>query len=90
MAYVSFRSNLLSTAMEVTPTIFISRNRIVKKNLEKEYIATEELEQALHKHDMTTSENVVLGVQAVDGYMSELRKVNLVSVACRIIIFDLS
>jgi hypothetical protein len=48
--------------MEVTPTIFISRNRIVKKNLEKEYIATEEFKQALHEHAIATSENVVLGV----------------------------
>jgi uncharacterized membrane protein YcaP (DUF421 family) len=63
------RSRKLRTAIEGTPAALILKGKIVNKNMEKEHIADEELEQALREHGISTSEDVGIAVLEVDGYI---------------------
>ncbi|MGD0036021.1 MAG: YetF domain-containing protein [Bacteroidota bacterium] len=71
---VASRSRKLRTAIEGTPTVLILKGKIVKKNMEKEHIADEELEQVLREHGISTSEDVGIAVLEVDGSISVLKK----------------
>ncbi|MGD1044848.1 MAG: YetF domain-containing protein [Bacteroidota bacterium] len=77
---VSSRSRKLRATIEGTPTVLILKGKTVKKNMEKEHIATEELEQALREHGISTSEDVGIAVLEVDGSISVLKKDELPSV----------
>jgi uncharacterized membrane protein YcaP (DUF421 family) len=77
---VSSRSNKLRAAIEGTPTVLVLKGKVVKKNMEKEHIANEELEQALREHGISTSEDVGIAVLEVDGSISVLKKDELPSV----------
>jgi uncharacterized membrane protein YcaP (DUF421 family) len=79
---VASRSHKLRTAIEGTPTILILKGKTVKRNMEKEHIADEELEQALREHGISTSEDVGIAVLEVDGSISVLKKDELPSVVC--------
>ena len=63
------RSRKLRTAIEGTPAALILKGKIVNKNMEKEHIADEELEQAFREHGISTSEDVGIAVLEVDGYI---------------------
>jgi uncharacterized membrane protein YcaP (DUF421 family) len=71
---VSSRSRKLRVTIEGTPTVLILKGTVIKKNMEKEHIANEELEQALREHGVSTSEDVGIAVLEVDGSISVLRK----------------
>ena len=77
---VSSRSRKLRTALEGTPTVLILKGKIIKKNMEKEHIANEELEQALREHGISTSADVGIAVLEVDGSISVLKNDELPSV----------
>ena len=77
---VSSRSRKLRTALEGTPTVLIHKGIVVKKNMEKEHIANEELEQALREHGVSTFADVGIAVLEVDGSISVLKKDELPSV----------
>ncbi|MCX6122968.1 MAG: DUF421 domain-containing protein [Ignavibacteriales bacterium] len=76
---VSSRSRKLRTALEGTPTVLIHRGVVVKKNMEKEHIANEELEQALREHGISKFTDVGIAVLEVDGSISVLKKDELPS-----------
>jgi uncharacterized membrane protein YcaP (DUF421 family) len=76
---VSSRSRKLRTALEGTPTVLILKGAMVKKNMEKEHIAVEELEQALREHGISTLSDVSIAVLEVDGSISVLKKDELPS-----------
>ena len=76
---VSSRSRKLRTALEGTPTVLIHKGIVVKKNMEKEHIANEELEQALREHGVSTFADVGIAVLEVDGSISVLKKDELPS-----------
>jgi uncharacterized membrane protein YcaP (DUF421 family) len=76
---VSSRSRKLRVTIEGTPTVLILKGNVIKKNMEKEHIANEELEQALREHGISTSEDVGIAVLEVDGSISVLRKDELPS-----------
>jgi uncharacterized membrane protein YcaP (DUF421 family) len=77
---VSSRSHKLRTAIEGTPTVLILKGKIVKKNIEKEHIVYEELEQALREHGISTIVDVGIAVLEVDGSISVLKNDELPSV----------
>jgi uncharacterized membrane protein YcaP (DUF421 family) len=77
---VSSRSRKLRAAIEGTPTVLILKGKIIKKNMEKEHIANEELEQALREHGVSTSGDVGIAVLEVDGSISVLKNDELPSV----------
>jgi uncharacterized membrane protein YcaP (DUF421 family) len=52
---------------------------MVKKNMEKEHIVIEELEQALREHGISTFVDVGISVLEVDGSISVLKKDELPS-----------
>jgi uncharacterized membrane protein YcaP (DUF421 family) len=76
---VSSRSRRLRTALEGTPTVLILKGSMVKKNMEKEHIVIEELEQALREHGISTFVDVGISVLEVDGSISVLKKDELSS-----------
>ena len=76
----SSRSPKLRAAIEGTPTVLILKGKMIKKNMEKEHIVNEELEQALREHGVSTSEDVGIAVLEVDGSISVLKKDELPSV----------
>jgi uncharacterized membrane protein YcaP (DUF421 family) len=53
---------------------------VLKKNLEKEHIAHEELEQALREHGVASIGEVGIAVLEVDGTISVLKKDELPTV----------
>ncbi len=59
--------------VEGTPTLLIRAGSVIAKNLEKEKIAPEELEQALREHGVSSVADVSLAVLEVDGSISVLR-----------------
>jgi uncharacterized membrane protein YcaP (DUF421 family) len=73
---VAFRSHKLRTAIEGTPTILILKDKPVKRNMEKEHIVDEELEQEPREHGISTSEDVGFAVLEVDRSISVLKKMN--------------
>lgn len=77
---VSSHSPKLRAAIEGTPTVLILKGKTIKKNIEKEHIANEELEQALREHGVSTTEDVGIAVLEVDGTISVLRKDELPSI----------
>jgi uncharacterized membrane protein YcaP (DUF421 family) len=77
---VSSRSRRIRSALEGTPTILILKGNIVKKNMEKEHIANEELAQALREHGILTIAAVGIAVLEVDGSISVLKNDELPSV----------
>jgi uncharacterized membrane protein YcaP (DUF421 family) len=77
---VSSRSRKIRTALEGTPTVLILKGEIIKKNMVKEHIANEELEQALREHGISTSADVGIAVLEVDGSISVLKNDELPSV----------
>jgi uncharacterized membrane protein YcaP (DUF421 family) len=77
---VSSRSRKLRTALEGTPTVLIIKGNMIKKNMEKEHIVNEELDQALREHGISTFTDVGIAVLEVDGSISVLRKDELPSV----------
>lgn len=77
---VSSRSRKLRAALEGTPTVLILKGKMVTKNMEKEHIANEELEQALREHGISTAADVGIAVLEVDGSISVLKKDELPSV----------
>jgi uncharacterized membrane protein YcaP (DUF421 family) len=77
---VSSRSRKLRILLEGTPTILIHQGKVIQKNMEKENIAPEELEQALREHGVVTSADVGIAVLEVDGTISVLKKDELPSI----------
>ncbi len=57
-----------------SPTILISKGKILSSQLEKENIAQEELMQAMRASGLTNIEDVRLAVLEVDGEISIIRK----------------
>jgi uncharacterized membrane protein YcaP (DUF421 family) len=80
MTRISSRSRTLRRALEGTPTVLILKGKTIIKNMQKEYIAHEELEQALREHGISTFADVGIAVLEVDGSISVLRKDELPSV----------
>ena len=79
---VSSRSRKLRALIEGTPTVLILHGKVINKNMEKENIAHEELEQTLREHGVSTSVDVGIAVLEVDGSISILKKDELPSVVC--------
>jgi uncharacterized membrane protein YcaP (DUF421 family) len=77
---ISSRSRKVRTLLEGTPTILIHQGKVLKKNLEKEHIAHEELEQALREHGVASIGEVGIAVLEVDGTISVLKKDELPTV----------
>ena len=77
---VSSRSRKLRALIEGTPTVLILHGKVINKNMEKENIAHEELEQTLREHGVSATADVGVGVLEVDGSISILRKDELPSV----------
>jgi uncharacterized membrane protein YcaP (DUF421 family) len=78
---VSSRSKKVRTLLEGTPTILIHQGKVIQKNMKKENIAHEELEQALREHGVSSFAEVGIAVLEVDGTISVLKKDELPSVA---------
>jgi uncharacterized membrane protein YcaP (DUF421 family) len=77
---LSSRSRKLRAAFEGTPTVLILKGSIINKNMEKEHIVHEELEQALREHGVSTVTEVGIAVLEVDGSISVLKKDELPTV----------
>ena len=77
---VSSRSRKVRAALEGTPTVLVLKGSMVKKNMEKEHIVIEELEQVLREHGISAMNDVALAVLEVDGSISVLKNDELPSV----------
>jgi uncharacterized membrane protein YcaP (DUF421 family) len=78
---ISSRSRKVRAALEGTPTILVLKGKVIKKNMEKEHIVQEELEQALREHGVSKWEDVGIAVLEVDGSISVLKNDELPSTA---------
>jgi uncharacterized membrane protein YcaP (DUF421 family) len=67
--------------VEGTPTILIHSGKALTKNLDKERVTLEELQQALREHGVGDIEEVSQAVLEIDGSISVLRKDEMPSVA---------
>ncbi len=76
---VSSHSRKLRTALEGTPTVLVLKGSVVKRNMDKEHIANEELEQALREHGISAFADVGIAMLEIDGSISVLRKDELPS-----------
>jgi uncharacterized membrane protein YcaP (DUF421 family) len=77
---LSFSSLKIRRELEGTPTMLIHRGELVKKNMQKEHITVDEIEQALREHGVSTIRDVGLAVLEVDGAISVLKKNELPTV----------
>ncbi len=78
---ISSRSRKVRTILEGTPTVLILKGALVKKSLQKEHIAIEELEQALREHGVSAITDVGLAMLEVDGSISVLKNDELPLIA---------
>jgi uncharacterized membrane protein YcaP (DUF421 family) len=76
---ISSRSRKVRAALEGTPTILVLKGKVIKKNMEKEHIVQDELEQALREHGVSKWEDVGIAVLEVDGSISVLKNDELPS-----------
>jgi uncharacterized membrane protein YcaP (DUF421 family) len=77
----SLRSRKVMHMLEGVPTILIKDGKQIGKNLKKEHIAVDELEQSLREHGIAAIDDVGLATLEVDGSVSVLKKDELPSVA---------
>jgi uncharacterized membrane protein YcaP (DUF421 family) len=76
-----FRSIKVQRWVEGTPTLLIHEGKIVGKNLEKEKITADSLQQALREHGVSSVNLVHLAVLEVDGAISVIRKDELPAIS---------
>jgi len=67
------RSRRARGIVEGTPTLLIHAGKILNKNLAKEHIPVQTLEQALREHGVASPADVYLATLEVDGAISVLR-----------------
>jgi uncharacterized membrane protein YcaP (DUF421 family) len=77
----SVRSRKIMRVLEGVPTILIRDGRQIGKNLKREHVALEELEQSLREHGIASIDDVGLATLEVDGSISVLKKDELPSIA---------
>jgi len=73
-AWLTYRSKLLSRVLEGTPTLLIHGGKLIRRNLEREWLTESELRALLRKHgvqDFTEIDNAIL---EADGSLSITRK----------------
>ncbi|HVN47655.1 MAG TPA: YetF domain-containing protein [Bacteroidota bacterium] len=74
-------SKKMRKVIEGSPTILIKSGVLIQKNLEKERIVVDELQQALREHGIALMEDVGLAVLEVDGSISVLKNDELPTVS---------
>ncbi len=71
---IQYKYKMLEKVFEPDPTMLVHAGKIIKKNLEKEQIAVDELERAIREHGFETIEDVQTAVMEVDGTISVIPK----------------
>jgi uncharacterized membrane protein YcaP (DUF421 family) len=73
MTRLVWKSRLLSRFVAGSPSLLVYRGAVVKKNLDREHITAEELNQALREHGVASIADVYLATLEVDGSVSVLK-----------------
>ena len=61
-------------AMVGAPTVLILHGMVMHRNMEREGLSADELEQVLRQHECTSPEEVELATLEVDGHVSVIRR----------------
>lgn len=78
---ITWRFKNVRGVVEGSPTLLIHNGQCVEKNLAREKISREDIDQALREHGVASLEEVSSAVLEVDGAISVLRKDELPQVA---------
>ncbi len=70
---LAWRYRKLRRVVEGNPTLLIYEGRMITDHLKREHISTEELEQALREHGVSTVSDVYLATLEIDGSISVLK-----------------
>ncbi len=70
---LAWRYRKLRRVVEGNPTLLIYEGRMITDHLKREHISTEELEQALREHGISTVSDVYLATLEIDGSISVLK-----------------
>lgn len=73
VTHVVWRYRTMRRWIEGTPTLLIREGRILKENLAKEQVTSDEVMQALREHGIATLADVSLAVLEIDGSISVLK-----------------
>jgi uncharacterized membrane protein YcaP (DUF421 family) len=68
-----WKNRKLRKTIEGSPTILVRHGRLIEKNLEKERVTADSLEQALREHGIATLTDVSIAVLEIDGSISVLK-----------------
>ncbi len=70
---LEWHSKIIRHFVEGSPTLLISEGKIIGKNLKKEKITREVLEEALREHGVASASDVKCAVLEIDGMISVIR-----------------
>jgi len=73
MTRLVWKNRQLSRFVAGTPTLLIHHGIVLSKNLDREHLTVEELDQALREHGISTVADVYLATLEVDGSISVLK-----------------
>lgn len=73
MSRVVLRHKRIRRIVEGTPTLLIHAGNVLTKNLEKEHITLQELDQALREHGVSSTADVYIATLEIDGSISVIR-----------------
>jgi len=70
VAYLSFRSKRIESLFQGSPTVLIHRGKIIRKNLEKEFLNLHELKTYLRKQGIHDFQDIDEAILESDGSLS--------------------
>lgn len=73
-AWLTYRSRFLSRVLEGTPTLLIHKGRLIRHNLEREWLTESELRALLRKHGVQEFKEIDNAILEADGSLSISRK----------------
>jgi len=74
LTQLAWRSKNMRRLVEGTPTLLIHNGKLIQKNLNKEKITHEELEQSIREHGVAGLAEVAQATLEIDGAISVLKK----------------
>jgi uncharacterized membrane protein YcaP (DUF421 family) len=73
ISYFTYKSKIISTIFEGTPTLIIRNGKLIKKNIERERLSETEVKTMLRKQGIQTCHDIAVGILEADGTLSVTR-----------------
>jgi uncharacterized membrane protein YcaP (DUF421 family) len=74
ISFLTYRSRFFSRVFEGTPTLLIHKGKLIRKNLNRERLSTNELKVLLRKQGISDFESIETAVLEADGTLSVAKK----------------